>query len=141
MNPKNEHTNGGGDTSPALLDHLLDRNPNRKNGKRGSFRLRLLLLNRKDMVGRKLRLGLRTGDKEEARARAWIAINALRCAGVQLGNLVYDAQGNRVDLNTVEPPRGECSAPTRRRARREPQEDGQGVFSFWKGLFRARKRA
>lgn len=104
MTPKNDPKRGSGETSPALLDTLLDRNPPRKNGERGSYRLRLLLIDTRNMVGRKVRLGLRTRNLTLARWAAWIAISALRNAGVHLGNIVLDAHGKRVDLNAVSPP-------------------------------------
>ena len=126
-NPKNNTPaplpadNGGEGTPPSLIDHLLDRNPKRKNGAGGSYRLRLLLVDKLNMVGRKLRLGLRTGRLTEARQRAWVAISALRNAGVHIGNIVVDACGRRVDLNSIEPPCREAFGEPlpSRRARRD----------------------
>lgn len=154
-NPKNNTStplpadNGGEGTPLSLLDSLLDRNPSRKNGERGSYRLRLLLIDTRNMVGRKVRLGLRTRNLTLARWAAWIAISALRNAGVQLGNIVLDAQGRQIDLNLVEPPRGmagdvlESGSSTRAMRARKGKaagQDAQGLFGFMRRLIRSRKK-
>lgn len=88
---------------PMLIDKLLRRNPCRRDGGPGSWKLRLTLCDG-PFKGRRLQIGLGTRSLDEARVRAKLILHAYWLAGGRFGRSVQGASGEIFDIGAFNRP-------------------------------------